>query len=143
MPVSTHAVEPAGAPRGSVTRRRAVASSAAAVALLAACAAPAGGPAAQPSPGSGTRAVTLRWSPYDGEGQAIVDGANKGRELYSKQHPNVTVQVSPEIYDSFGAKIDTMIAASDAPDVFGGNGAAWRDRAVRGQFLGLDPLIKR
>jgi multiple sugar transport system substrate-binding protein len=143
MSVSTHAVESAGAPRGAVTRRRAVSSSAAAVALLAACAAPAGGPAAQQAPGPGTRAVTLRWSPYDGEGQAIVDGANKGRELYSKQFPNVTVQISPEIYDSFGAKIDTMIAAGDGPDVFGGNGAAWRDRAVRGQFLGLDALIKR
>jgi ABC-type glycerol-3-phosphate transport system substrate-binding protein len=27
--------------------------------------------------------------------------------------------------------------------VFGGNGAAWRERARQGQFLALDPLIKR
>jgi ABC-type glycerol-3-phosphate transport system substrate-binding protein len=127
------------------TRRRLVArlSVAPAGMILAACAGPGGGGAGQQVPAAGKKPVTLRWSPYDGEGQAIVDGANKGVALYQKQHPHVTVQISPEIYDSFGAKIDTMIAAGDGPDVFGGNGAAWRDRAVRGQFLGLDPLIKR
>ncbi|HEX2183969.1 MAG TPA: sugar ABC transporter substrate-binding protein [Chloroflexota bacterium] len=143
MSVTLRAAAPVPALRAAVTRRRAAALAGGVAPLLVACAGPAGGPAGQPAPSAGKQAVTLRWSPYDGEGQAIVDGANKGTELYTKQHPNVTVQISPEIYDSFGAKIDTMIAAGDAPDVFGGNGAAWRDRALRGQFLGLDPLIKR
>jgi multiple sugar transport system substrate-binding protein len=113
-----------------------------ALALLAACVpSGTGSSGAQPAPGSGGKPVTLRWSPWDGEGQAIVDGANKGVELYRKSHPNITVEFVPQ--DGFGAKIDTMIAAGDGPDVFGGNGATWRDRAIQGQFLGLDPLIKR
>lgn len=116
---------------------------AASLPLLAACGGAGGGGGAGEAPAASKQPVLIKWSPYDGEGQAIVDGANKGKDLFMKQRPNVTVQISPEIYDSFGTKIDTMIAAGDAPDVFGGNGAAWRDRATRGQFLGLDNLIKR
>jgi len=48
------------------------------------------------APAGGTKPVTLRWSPWDGEGQAIVDGANKGVELYRKTHPNVTVEFVPQ-----------------------------------------------
>lgn len=129
----------------TATRRRVTSllGSIAALPVLGACGALGGGERGGAAPTAATAPVTLRWSPYDGEGQAIIDGANKGKELYMKQHPNATVQIWPEIYDSFGAKIDTMIAAGDAPDVFGGNGAAWRDRALRGQFVGLDALIKR
>ena len=51
----------------------------------------------------------------------IHNWTNKGVELYRKTHPNVTVEFVPQ--DGFGAKIDTMIAAGDGPDVFGGNGS--------------------
>ena len=101
-----------------------------------------GAPGAQPAGGTGKKAITLRWSPWDGEGQAIVDGANKGMALYKQSHPHVSFELIGQTGD-FNPKIDAMIAAGDGPDVFGGNGAVWRDRAVQGQFLALDPLIKR
>lgn len=85
--------------------------------------------------------VKLVWSPWDGEGQAIVDGANRGIELYRKTHSNVSFELVPQ--QGFTGKVDTMIAANDGPDVLSGNGASWRNRAIQGQFLGLDPLIKR
>jgi multiple sugar transport system substrate-binding protein len=110
--------------------------------VLAACAG-GGSPGAEaPAASNNKTPVTLRWSPWDGEGQAIVEGANKGVELYKKTHPNVTVEYIGQTGD-FNPKIDSMIAAGDGPEVFGGNGAVWRDRALQGQFLGLDPLIKR
>jgi multiple sugar transport system substrate-binding protein len=110
--------------------------------VLAACAG-GGAPGAEaPAASNSKTPVTLRWSPWDGEGQAIVEGANKGVELYKKTHPNVTVEYIGQTGD-FNPKIDSMIAAGDGPEVFGGNGAVWRDRALQGQFLGLDPLIKR
>ena len=101
-----------------------------------------GAPGAQPAGGTGKKAITLRWSPWDGEGQAIVDGANKGMALYKQSHPHVSFELIGQTGD-FNPKVDAMIAAGDGPDVFGGNGAVWRDRAVQGQFLALDPLIKR
>ncbi len=128
-------------PVGGATRRRTLATLATAglLPVLAACSGAAGG-ASQP-PAASKQPVTLRWSPWDGEGQAIVDGANKGVDAYRKDHPHVTIEFVPQ--SSFNDKIDTMIAANDGPDVFGGNGAKWRDRADQGQFLGLDPLIKK
>jgi len=99
----------------------------------------AGEGAAQPA--AAKQPVTLMWSPWDGEGQAIVDGANRGIELYRKTRPHVSFELVPQ--QGFNAKIDTMIAANDGPDVFGGNGAGWRNRATLGQFLPLDPYIKR
>lgn len=111
------------------------------LALLAACG-EAGSKAPEASSSADKTPITLRWSPWDGEGQAIVEGANKGVELYRKTHPNVTVQYVGQTGD-FNPKIDAMIAAGDGPEVFGGNGAVWRDRALQGQFLGLDSYIKR
>src|SRR5690242_14033300 len=87
--------------------------------LLAACAGPgASGPAQTSSEGS-KKPITLRWSPWDGEGQAIVEGANKGADLYKKTHPNVTIEYVGQTGD-FNPKIDAMIAAGDGPEVFGG-----------------------
>jgi multiple sugar transport system substrate-binding protein len=111
-----------------------------AAALASACSqTPSGGgaPAA-----TGRAPVTLRWSPWDGEGQAIVDGANKGTDLYRQSHPHVTFEYIGQTGD-FNPKIDAMIAAGDGPDVFGGNGASWLNRAKQGQFLGLDPYVKK
>lgn len=129
---------------GRTTRRLFVgaAGGMAATPLLAACAGSGSGGSAQPASGSSRKPVTLRWSPWDGEGQAIVEGANKGAELYKKAHPWVTIEYVGQTGD-FNPKIDAMIAAGDGPEVFGGNGATWRDRALQGQFLGLDPYIKK
>ncbi len=94
------------------------------------------------APKAGKQPVTLRWSPWDGEGQAIVDGANKGMELYKKSHPNVSFELTGQTGD-FNPKIDAKIASGDGPEVFGGNGASWLNRAQQGQFLALDPFIKK
>src|SRR5262249_9780074 len=110
-------------------------------ALLAACTQSSGGGGGD-KPATGKTPVTMRWSPWDGEGQAIVDGANKGVDLYKQSHPNVSLGVIGQAGD-INPKIDAMIAAGDGPDVFGGNGAGWLNRAKQGQFLGLDPFIKR
>ena len=110
------------------------------VAALSACGPLGGGGGAKPV--TGRQPVTLRWSPWDGEGQAIVDGANKGVDLYRKTHPHVAFEFIGQTGD-FNPKIDAMIAAGDGPDVFGGNGATWLNRAKQGQFLGLDPFLKR
>jgi multiple sugar transport system substrate-binding protein len=114
----------------------------AALPLLAACASPGAAGPAQTSTEGSKKPITVRWSPWDGEGQAIVEGANKGADLYKKTHPNVTIEYVGQTGD-FNPKIDAMIAAGDGPEVFGGNGAVWRDRALQGQFLGLDPYIKK
>ena len=133
-------------PLAGVSTRRSVVSllgSAAALPLLAACAGSgaSSGPG-QSASGASRKPITLRWSPWDGEGQAIVEGANKGSELYKKSHPWVTIEYIGQSGD-FNPKIDSMIAAGDGPEVFGGNGANWRDRAKQGQFLALDPLVKK
>ena len=127
----------------TATRRRVTAmfGGAATLPLLAACSGPGGGATAS-APNANKKPITLRWSPWDGEGQAIVEGANKGVELYKKSHPYVTVEYIGQTGD-FNPKIDAMIAAGDGPEVFGGNGATWRDRAKQGQFLALDPLVKK
>jgi multiple sugar transport system substrate-binding protein len=118
-------------------------SAASTVPLLAACAGSgATGGTGQNPAASGRKPVTLRWSPWDGEGQAIVQGANKGVETYTKAHPWVTIEFIGQTGD-FNPKIDSMIAAGDGPEVFGGNGAVWRERANQGQFLNLDPYIKK
>jgi multiple sugar transport system substrate-binding protein len=110
------------------------------VAALSACGAFGGGGSAKPA--TGKQPVTLRWSPWDGEGQAIVDGANKGMDLYKKAHPNVSFELIGQTGD-FNPKIDAMIASGDGPEVFGGNGSSWLNRAQQGQFLALDPFIKK
>jgi multiple sugar transport system substrate-binding protein len=135
-------------PGGGLSRRGAMTAlgrGVAGLALLgasAACAPGGGSGSQQGQPAGGKQPVTLRWSPWDGEGQAIVDGANKGSDLYRQSHPHISIEYIGQTGD-FNPKIDAMIAAGDGPDVFGGNGATWRERAMQGQFLGLDPLIKR
>ena len=94
------------------------------------------------APKAGKSPVTLRWSPWDGEGQAIVDGANQGMALYKQSHPHVSFELTGQTGD-FNPKIDAMIASGDGPEVFGGNGASWLNRAQQGQFLPLDPFLKR
>jgi|GEM_PF-2547071 ABC-type glycerol-3-phosphate transport system substrate-binding protein len=86
-------------------------------------------------PAAAKKPITLRWSPWNGEGQAIVDGADQGIAAYRRTHPHVSFELVPQ--DGWNAKIDAMIAADDGPDVFGGNGAGWRNRAMLGQFLTL------
>jgi len=113
-----------------------------AVPALAACAGGGSTSAGQSPAGANRKPITIRWSPWDGEGQAIVEGANKGADLYKKSHPWVTVEYVGQTGD-FNPKIDAMIAAGDGPEVFGGNGASWRDRAKQGQFLTLDPYLKK
>lgn len=62
--------------------------------------------------------------------------------LYQQSHPHVSFELTGQTGD-FNPKIDAMIASGDGPEVFGGNGAGWLNRAQQGQFLALDPYIKR
>ena len=93
--------------------------------------------------GHGKKAITLRWSPWDGEGQAIVDGANQGMTLYKQSHPHVSFELTGQT-----GRLQPQDGRHDrvrgrAGGLRGERGASWLNRAQQGQFLALDPFLKR
>ncbi|HEY5434410.1 MAG TPA: sugar ABC transporter substrate-binding protein, partial [Candidatus Limnocylindrales bacterium] len=68
--------------------------------------------------------------------QKIVDA-------FTKLNPNITVKVSVADWDSYWPKLQTDLAAGNAPDVFLMDGPLYPDYQTRDQLLDLTPLIAR
>ncbi len=65
----------------------------------------------------GGEVITLRVA--DWEGDAInVAMQDAFDNVFSKEHPNIKVEIVPVPHDDYGQGINAMITAGDAPDVF-------------------------
>src|SRR5688500_9336605 len=125
------------AARGLVAGR--VAALGGAGALLAACSAPAGGgadvAAGVAGPDGIVRLQKMAW------GSALEKEAiEKGIELFHSQQPKVRVEYlhQPDAYDD---KLQALIAAGTAPDVFKVGGALYADYIVVGALLDITDRI--
>jgi multiple sugar transport system substrate-binding protein len=110
-------------------------------ALLAACNAPAGGgadvAAGMAGPDGIVRLQKMAW------GSALEKEAiEKGLELFHSQQPKIRVEYlhQPDAYDD---KLQALIAAGTAPDVFKVGGALYADYIVVGALLDITDRIKR
>jgi multiple sugar transport system substrate-binding protein len=66
--------------------------------------------------------------------QAVVDD-------FHKANPNITVKVDVSDWDSYWAKLNTLIAGSTPPDVFAMDAPLFLDWQSRGALLNLKPYI--
>ena len=139
----------------SMSRRRFLAATAAATlgGMLAGCAAPAAPvpaaksaaptvPAAQPTPvpapKSAAGPVKLRKMAW---GSALEkENIEKGLAAFEQQNPNIKVEYIhvPQDYD---AKLQTMLAAGDAPDVFKVGDGPYADYIQKGALLDIGDLV--
>ena len=68
--------------------------------------------------------------------QKIVDA-------FTKLNPSITVKVSVADWDSYWPKLQTDLAAGNAPDVFLMDGPLYPDYQTRDQLLNLSPFIAK
>src|SRR5262249_11635491 len=104
--------------------------------LLAACIAAAAGCWAAGSSSGGK--VTLRYWVYQSSGPDSFDSALV--KDFEKAHPNIDVEVTQYPYQSYDVKVQTAIAAHNAPDLI----LAFNlDFMRRGFLLPLDDMVKQ
>ena len=122
---------------------------AAASMILAACAAPAApapaAPAAGTTPGAAAPAaseITIRWRtrPGDAGEQKVYEEINKtlNEKLNSK---GIKTVYDPGVNQGYFEKIQTELAADNAPDIFWVGGANTADLVSTGKIADIKPLI--
>lgn len=62
-------------------------------------------------------------------------------ELFNQTHPNIKVNIL--VTPDYDRKLDTMIAANDAPDVYETSDDWYNIRGLKGQLVDLRPFIER
>ncbi len=129
--------------KGSVSMKKFVAAalSCMLLATTAACSGNAPSPAASaaaPSAPVSTAAAPVELRVMWWGSQARHDGTIAAIELYMKQNPNVTIQSEFMGFDDYFQKLNTLVAANDAPDVMQmGGGFATYDQ----QLEDLQPYV--
>lgn len=92
------------------------------------------------STATSSKPVTIKVATYEGQGTSLTDQKNIAK-AYMKLHPNVTIKVI-SIPSNYDQKIETEIAAGDAPDIFqigDGDVAMYADKK---SIIDLTPLLK-
>ena len=116
-------------------------------------AAPSAAASESTAPSASAPAVAARCGTYAGPPVTITyamwgdttELANQQKivDAFSKLNPSITVKVSVADWDSYWPKLQTDLAAGNAPDVFLMDGPLYPDYQTRDQLLDLTPLIAK
>lgn len=116
-------------------------------------AAPSSAPAGSTAPSPSATAAAARCGTYSGPPVTITyamwgdttELANQQKivDAFTKLNPSITVKVSVADWDSYWPKLQTDLAAGNAPDVFLMDGPLYPDYQTRNQLLDLTPFIAR
>lgn len=86
-------------------------------------------------------AVTINVATYEGQGTSLTDQQNIAK-AYMKLHPNVKINLI-SIPSNYSQKIETEIAAGDAPDIFQIGDGDVSMFASKKSIMDLSPLLKK
>ncbi|MFD1675558.1 ABC transporter substrate-binding protein [Alicyclobacillus fodiniaquatilis] len=108
--------------------------------MLYGCGTPSGNQSGSGQSGS-TGTITLNVATYEGQGTSLTD-QHKIAQAYMKLHPNVKINII-SIPSNYDQKIETEVAAGDAPDMFQIGDGDVSMYANKKSIINLSPLLAK
>ncbi|MGH2371411.1 MAG: extracellular solute-binding protein, partial [Chloroflexota bacterium] len=107
---------------------------------LAACGAQSGASDERGATAATAEPVTIRHIPWNATKD--IQAPQDVVEIFAAKQPRITVAVEPPAANVY-EKLDTLLAADQAPDTIYLQGWRWQEYAVRGAVLNLTPLLRK